>query len=365
VQGYAGTTTGLVLRNVTVQDCGGHGLWLTEATSLDMAGSLITGNSGVDSANGNKGAGIFVLGTQANPSSMTISTSSITSNISPYRAGGIYAEQTTVSITDSAVDENTASNDGGGAYFQECPSVTLTRTTFNRNTGLDAGGCTLRDVLTSTITDCHFDENSGEDGGGLRLFSNIAAMTSSILGATTIDRNTASNDSGGLELDSFNSLTVTIGGTTSISNNTVPGQGDPRGGLNLQGDGGINCTLQDDVVISGNSAQGSAGGINVTSGGAANTLTIKDRVRVTGNTSVTGFGGGILMNCSQVTSTLTFVGGDMQITGNTAPNAAGIAAVGSCNVDGVTNAVVTGNNTVDCATSPDFNTWTTVACDQL
>jgi predicted outer membrane repeat protein len=366
VQGYAANANTLTLRNVTVKGCEGPGLRLYDAATLDMANSTITRNKGAGTNDGNKGGGIFVMGGSSSPATVTITDSTISGNSAPQKGGGIYADFVTATLTRVKVNGNTTrGNDGGGAHF-DTGTVSLTECQFNENyAGGDGGGTVLRDVQ-GTITDCQFNRNTGDDAGGLWLRAISVATTYTLLGANTIDFNTALNDSGGVELGSDGpENTVTIGGKTSISGNRVPGYGDPSGGLRLQG-GTVTATLQDDVVIANNTSTDRGGGITLNN--ATHTVTIKHRVAITGNTSEASYGGGIVLNGNNTAGsggTVAIEGSDVRITGNSALNGSGIASRNGI-VTGADNTIVSGNiGSPNCQTSTDGTTWTTVACDQL
>jgi len=180
--GIASYDTDLVLSEVVLSSnrdtsgfAYGGGLFFTGEGDLEadlvLENSLVTGNSGVED-----GAGIYV--TQAK--SATITGSVFTDNDARDAGGGVYIEDTDAIISDSTIAGNSAFY-GGGGYINpdEGETVTISRVLIADNTADVGGGIkTYSDgeiaVESSTITG-----NTAPDdfGGGIVLYGTDGTLT--------------------------------------------------------------------------------------------------------------------------------------------------------------------------------------------
>jgi parallel beta-helix repeat protein/predicted outer membrane repeat protein len=196
--------------------------------------------------------------------------------------GGVQVGNANLVVRDGTVTGNRASLTGGGVSNGAAPgteNVTLVRTTVGRNV-------------------------AGTDGGGLSVFG-TSVLT---LRDSTVRRNVAASSGGGISA-----------GTATLTNSTVSGNiANVGGGIRASTANLTNST------VSGNSAAAFGGGIR------AETATLTG-CTVSGNTAADGDGGGIRAQ----TATLT----NCTVSGNTATDGGGIIA----SVARLTNSTVSGN----------------------
>ncbi|MEO0452767.1 MAG: choice-of-anchor Q domain-containing protein [Verrucomicrobiota bacterium] len=176
---------------------------------------------------------------------LTIRRSDITNNTSTGATGGginLANAGTTLLLEECLVDNNNSGSIGGGINSQE-GDVTVVRSTISRNTanlnggGLStSGGGSLR-VENSTITD---NSASGGGGGGM----SVASGTSAEVDSSTIAFNDASGSGGGISFSpdstTFNLTNSILSNNTStadVSTNNISGAVD-SGGHNLFDDAG-------------------------------------------------------------------------------------------------------------------------------
>jgi predicted outer membrane repeat protein len=246
------------------------------------AGNLTLRNSLVD---GNTGGGVFIVHGTGGDS--RIENSRLTQNTDALRGGGLYVEGPfgrTVTLVDTVVDFNSASSYGGGI-------------------GSSLSG-TLRLEGTSTVA----DNTTTEDGGGI----GVARGTVELIG-TTVERNEAQGDGGGISIGALASTLYVEGAT--ISGNRLPTGGTGAGIVSREP-----ITLVNTDVI-GNQLTGTAdhhrgAGIALREGGA---LTVTGG-RISNNTStggLGGFGAGIYyaMQSSSPSATVDLTG--VEVNGNT------------------------------------------------
>jgi hypothetical protein len=193
---------------------------------------------------GNTGGGIY--GGQGGDWALTGST------VSDNHGSGITVVEGSVTLTDSKVSDNTTGGSGGGIGGAEA-SVRLTGSTVSDNTaGGEGGGITLN-FGTTTLTNSTVSGNTATRGGGLASGADLI-----LNGASSVSRNMASEQGGGIYQDGGWSLTMN--GSSTVSRNTSAGTG---GGIyNGEGfDGSGPVTLNESASVSRNSSQGDGGGI--------------------------------------------------------------------------------------------------------
>ena len=328
----------------------GGGLW-NGAGIMTIAGTTIDGNTASGAGADDGGGGIF-----NNAGDVVITgATSITNNVANGAAGsggGIFNNASgTITATGTVITGNTANRagggieDAGGAGF----GTTLTNVTLNNNVAQgggvagspgNGGGLHVSGGGNVTITGGTVNGNSAAlEGGG--LWNGSGTMT---IDAATINGNTASGDAtddggGGI----FNNDGVVDISNSTISNNVANGTLGHGGGILS-----VDTLITSNVTISGNSASGEGGGIDVESGTATiNNTTIA-------NNQAGGGGGGINVDTGTVTLNSTLVA--TNLSGTVASDITGTVS-GTFNLVGVntgltglTNGV--GGNQVGTLASP-------------
>ena len=199
-------------------------------------------------------------------------------------------------IAGSRIISNTAENHGGGIHLYSATGSTssaiISDTTISRNTALgECGGLLLRARADSAIlmrlTNSTLSENQGEYGGGFEVWLSYTGTVSALLTHSSILSNTAgSDDGGGAEIWANATSTATVAfDRVAISGNDAAGDG---GGVEIYvGSNSAATVTFTNSTVSGNDAGGDGGGVH-SSGGS---VTLDDST-VSGNTSG-GDGGGL------------------------------------------------------------------------
>ena len=234
-----GTGTGSNSSAASVLNGGGTGstLILTNSASFPVTLDNVTVTGG-----NSYGGGITNAGT------MTVTDSTISGNTASYEGGGIYNNGGTMTVTDSTISGNTAGSNGGGGIFNYSGTMTVADSTISGNTASSGGGG-ITNAGTMTVTDSTISGNStGSGGSGGGIFNYSGTMT---VADSTISGNTASYDGGGIYNNSSTS-TMTVTDST-ISDNTASSNG---GGGIYNSSGTMTVA---DSTISGNSSSGGGG----------------------------------------------------------------------------------------------------------
>ena len=227
--------------------------------------------------------------------------------------GGIFNQGGTLTLTSSTVSSNTAGDDGGGIH--NSGTLTLTGSTVSGNTAMDRNGGGIKNISTLTLTDSTISGNTASNGGGIHNSGTLTLTNSTISGNTVIG---PAANGGGINNNIAGILTLT---NSNISDNT----GGVGGGL-------INWSTADLVnsTISGNTASGEGGGIWNFEG----TLNLTNST-VSGNTA--SLDGGGIYNFPSSTLTLT----NSTVSSNTADDdGGGLHNFGTATI---TNSTISGN----------------------
>lgn len=286
-------------------------------TSLTMSGSTVSGNISTSD-----GGGLYLV----NIISATIENSNISGNETKGGGGGIYfwglggGGAGTLSLTNVTVSGNVAHGNGGGIFNNTNGTLTVDQSQITRNgtiTGLGGGIYNEGEaVLTETTVDSNINYGIYNQGASLELVDctvegnegdgiNSFKSSSPLVPVTLTNTEIIDNDG-----DGFNGtnaeLTITGG---SISNNqghgvfnmsylmmsgtTVSGNimSDKGGGLYLLNI--VSATIENST-ISDNSTFGDGGGIYYWGVGGSSGVLSLTNVTVSGN-SAEGDGGGIII----------------------------------------------------------------------
>ena len=167
-QSFEGSLTlnDLTVRNGTPNDFGG--CLNISFTPLTLNRVVVTNcNAGATA-----GGGIIVFG----PSTLTVTDTTITGNLTTTLGGGVYLSyDTTATISRTTISGNSAANGAGLAFigFDGSPStLTLTNTTISGNTATSSGGAMYVAADTEsavTLTNVTIASNSSGDAGALAV----------------------------------------------------------------------------------------------------------------------------------------------------------------------------------------------------
>lgn len=310
------------LTNVTMDgnrsnESSGGGACFNGDVNATISGTSISSNTSKYS-----GAGLYFNGDVSGVASgcLTISNSTIDSNTNntttTSNGGGLYLTNIgcTLSITDTSITSNMVRNNGGGIYAANA-AISMSGSTIDGNTASenDGGGLLLSGSGPSSISNTVITNNTAKySGGGIRLSS-----TNTILTSVTVNTNHSTNGvGGGMNIN---------GGTVSLAESTVNGN---TGGTNV---GGIWITgsatfSAEKCYIQGNRSGGNSGtgGLGLDSGSSA-TLS---NCNITGNITGTNYwssGGGIASNgtlnmyhCTVAGNWANRSGGGIQVNGGNA-----------------------------------------------
>jgi predicted outer membrane repeat protein len=270
----------------------GGAVLLTDSATGTITSSTFTQNQA------NEGGALDVH----SGSILNISNSSISSNTSINKGGGIYSEGTltqtnvtlsgnsagtgggidnlgTATLTNGTLSSNSAAFGGGGIYNEPGATATLTNVTISSNSvtnnfssSVYGGG--IENWGNLTLTNSTLSGNSalsaGAYGFGGGLYNNYVTNPGTVtITNSTINGNSASDSGGGI----LNVATVTITNSTINANSAKTG-----GGIeNYQGTASLT-----NVTISGNLASVSGGGIYQQTGSASQTISLTNTLVANG-----------------------------------------------------------------------------------
>ncbi len=289
--GNATVIDGTVSMNTAAAE--GGGLWNGTGT-MTIDGTTITGNRASGEGADQGGGGIFNAGGTIN-----VSNAFITLNTADGLAGsggGVFNDALgTVTITNTGISGNVANRAGGGIEATAGTSTTLNSVTLVSN---NAG------ILPAVA--------APGNGGGLHITGNGSATIT--LG--TVSSNTAAAEGGGL----WNGTgTMTIDGTSIISNTASGAAADQGGGGVFNAGGTVNIL---NATISFNTAHGALGSGGGILNDASGTVSVTDST-ISDNVANRA-GGGI-----EVTGATTTTLSNVQLVGNNAGVAPAAAAPGN------------------------------------
>ncbi len=306
---------------------------------LGNQGTVMLNNSTVsDNTAGLHGGGL------ANSGTLTLSNSTVSGNEAMVGGGGgIFTNSGTITLTDTSVSGNAANNTGGGIWVFG-GALTLSGSTVSANTATEEGGG-INNRGTLTLANSVVSGNTARFGGGIRNEGQADVVD------TTVAGNNATQAAGG--------ITNRPGATMTLTRCTV--QANSAAG-NVGGISNTGGTLTvNDTIVSGNEAGGEAGGIRNTDGTLTMTnSTVSDNAAqlsggglsnfgylelndsdVLRNTSVNGFGGGIV----SIEPPSTIVLNNTTVSGNSAHDGGG--GIGTSGLATLVGTTVSGNTSVE------------------
>ncbi|MEQ1504363.1 MAG: hypothetical protein ABMB14_19135, partial [Myxococcota bacterium] len=249
-------------RDLTTLDGDGAGPTLSVQGGSTITGLTITGGRA------SSGGGVQL----ASPGSLSVLDCEIRGNTAEVAGGGLYAADAAVDLTGTVVRDNATGAMGGGVAL-DGGSLTGGELLYNVGSPYQSmgGGGGLHVTGLSTITGTRVASNTAEDGGGISVDGWYTVTEVSLVDVIVEDN--VAGYGGGLWV---RVASVSLDGTTEIRGNDAVSEG---GGANLDDgasmaggaitdnhayDGGgikvANGTLAG-TTVSGNTADGSAGGV--------------------------------------------------------------------------------------------------------
>jgi len=326
------------------------------AGNIVITGSLISGNIA-----GDRGGGAHILDYSTGGGQVQISSSTFTGNKAATYGGGIYLKNNSnkpASLKTVVISANTATaNDGGGIQDLSTEAVVIQSSRLVGNTaGEYGGGIESQGVHPLTIQNSSILDNEGVQLGGIESSGETFTLIASVVsgnhttdevgglgvvfptGPAKITGSTISNNTSGTFAGG-----AYFGGSeaVTISSTTVTGNtalSGAGGGLDIKTSSG--SILLSNDTISHNDALGTSGGSTgggVNLGGSATFSIVRGSIK--GNLS-TGDGGGVYVGASAAGLIK-----DVIISANQAPAGGGFAhASGSTGIVHITEpSLITGN----------------------
>ena len=167
------TINGLTISNGHQTVFGGGGIYVSSGGTLNLKGSVVSGNSASSSTDSMYGGGITSQGALTLTDS-TVSGNTVTSTgsgISGISRGGGIANLGNLALINSTVSGNTAGR-GGGIYSSSFTApITLTNSTLNNNSGPASGAANLYGSSNAATLTFKNTIVANPQGGGLDCFS--------------------------------------------------------------------------------------------------------------------------------------------------------------------------------------------------
>jgi hypothetical protein len=250
-------------------------IFTVKSNPVTLTGLTISGGGG------SQGGGI------TNQGILLVSHCVITNNQSTFVGGGFEQLGGSATISDCTISNNSAtttstSDDGKGGGIFAAGQLTITNTTVSSNiAAVDGGGIALDDcilyltnsrVVGNNVSD-HVN-GSGADGGGMFLFGSSTTINNSVvMGNSVMSDASGSVRGGGLSADGPIAIVASNIANNSASNGGSVGQPASGGGLFFDGPFTLdNCTVSGNHVTTGIIATGSAG--NALGGGVSWNLNV-------------------------------------------------------------------------------------------
>jgi CSLREA domain-containing protein len=177
----------LTLNNTTVKDntvtgaeAAGGGIFTANASTLNLTGSTISGNTST-----------YVGGGLLNYGDTVTHNSSISGNTATYGGGIINGDTAMLTLNCCTVSDNIANDDGGG--IQNAGTLTVNNSTISGNSGGAAGGAIYNGGCFGgtetnavlTITNSTLSGNTAGTGGGIRNSGGTVTLNNSTVCGNT------------------------------------------------------------------------------------------------------------------------------------------------------------------------------------
>ena len=205
-------------RGLTTSKSNGHVIGIDNNAQLTIEDS--SGGSGkITGGNTQNGGGVYAL---ANNARFTMKGGSITGNTASGDGGGVYLSgiDTQFIMEGGTISGNTANHYGvGGGVIVYNGAFTMSAGTITDNTGGYGGGVNVATGGSFTMTGGTIADNTATHKGGGVFVSNTVDTQFTMNGGT-IQNNTAGSHGGGI----YAEKAITLGGTPTITGNTVNGR---------------------------------------------------------------------------------------------------------------------------------------------
>jgi hypothetical protein len=170
------TINGITISNGHQTVFGGGGISVDSGGTLNLNGSVVSGNTASNATNDMWGGGIMNNGGTLTLTNSTVSSNAASSTGGISRGGGI-ANLGNLTLINSTVSGNTAGR-GGGIYSQSfITPLTLTNSTVSGNTAGPNGGGGIQTEGPATLTNSTLNNNSGPSSGAANLYGASGAAT--------------------------------------------------------------------------------------------------------------------------------------------------------------------------------------------
>jgi hypothetical protein len=312
--GYSNSTTHIsdvmISGNTAIR---GGGIFQNQC-ALTISNSIVTNNEATPSS----GGGIYSTG-NGSSASVLIQNSTISLNSAAANGGGISnTTNSSLTITSSSISGNISNNNYGGGIFNSSNSpLTISSSSISGNTANTGGGICNGTISPLTISNSSISGNISNNYGGGIFNSTISPLT---ISNSSISGNTSANDGGGVFNNTSSPLTIS---SSSILGNT---SGDQGGGI---WNNTSNLSIQASSLSTNQStAQGGAMMIYGASGGGQNVLI--QNTTISGNTSTGNAGGGIYHNNSGGVNNITLQ--HVTLSDNTGGGTGGFANRGTADI---------------------------------
>ena len=212
----------------------GGGLYVNGG-SLTVASSTITSNHGIGGPGGVNGyyggaggGGLYIL---SNAGTLTVSNSTLSGNTASdntfsgstqFGGGGIY-NAGALTVSNSTLSGNTTSRDGGGIYNGYSATLMVSNSTLSGNTASYGGA--ISNTGTVTVSNCTLSSNTADAyyGGGGGIFNGDGTLT---VTDSTVSANSANGgEAWGGGIYTYSTRPVTLTNVTLTANRARTGGG--------------------------------------------------------------------------------------------------------------------------------------------
>ncbi len=240
------TLENLIIQNGFGDSPGGGGI-LNNGGALTLISSTVLSNTSPYPAGG-IGGGIF------NAGAVTIISSTLSNNSASFGGGAIFNLEGTITLTQATITGNTASDPccsggGGGSGVENRGTLVISNSTINNNGTLDLAGGTrgggIYNAGAATIISSTLGNNSAPYDGGAIFNSGTLTLTQANITGNTIGNLCCSGFGGGGGIENVGTLVIS---NSTISNNRILGGFDGIAINNIDG-----TLILDNSTISGNS----------------------------------------------------------------------------------------------------------------
>ncbi|WP_083904823.1 dockerin type I domain-containing protein [Rhodopirellula sp. SWK7] len=308
-----GGSAAIISTNISGNTAGdsGGGVYLDSA-ALTLESSTISNNQALGSDSG--GGGVYLLGSGLPSPAFSIVDTNFSSNTASSGGGGLEIVDNPGTITGGIYELNSVTggileNQGGGAIVvlagnsPSSPAISITGVTIRQNTAPTGGALAAVNpnlTLDSVLIENNSTINTGGGfptagvGGGIALLGDLDGGNLTITNSKILN-NSAVSDAGGI---GSADVDVTLINTTISSNGSSIPIGGRAGGIGVQGIQRTPVLTANRVTIDNNVSIDDGGGVGLINAGLDFT-----NVTITNNQSLSGIGGGLVYDNTDVDAT--------------------------------------------------------------